>query len=79
VVAGILLLVGKKTRAAATWLGLTVLFVVLVVYVPIGVVERASLDKGLNYLAGTMPREASRRESSADQWPHETRIPKVVG
>jgi uncharacterized membrane protein YphA (DoxX/SURF4 family)/uncharacterized membrane protein len=71
-VAGILLLVGKKTRAAATWLGLTVLFVVLVVYVPIGVVERASLDKGLNYvfdtlmfcgtvllLAGAMPREAS--------------------
>ena len=69
--AGILLLAGKKTRAAATWLGLTVLFVVLVVYVPIAVVERASLDKGLNYLgdtlmfcgtilllAGAMPREA---------------------
>src|SRR5205807_8246155 len=87
-VAGALLLVGKKSRAAATWLGLTVLFVELVVYVPIGVVERASLDKGLNYLAetlmfcgtvlllaGTMPREASRRESSADQWPHETRTP----
>jgi len=68
--AGILLLVGKKTRAAATWLGLTVLFVVLVVYVPIAVVERASLDNGLNYLgdtlmfcgtvlllAGAMPRE----------------------
>ena len=70
-VAGALLLVGKKTRAAATWLGLAVLFVELVVYVPIGVVERASLDKGLNYvadtlmfcgavllLAGAMPREA---------------------
>jgi uncharacterized membrane protein YphA (DoxX/SURF4 family) len=70
-VAGILLLVGKKTRAAATWIGLTVLFVVLVVYVPIAVVERASLDNGLNYLgdtlmfcgtvlllAGAMPREA---------------------
>jgi uncharacterized membrane protein YphA (DoxX/SURF4 family) len=69
--AGTLLLVGKKTRAAATWLGLTVLFVELVVYVPIGVVERASLDNGLNYvadtlmfcgavlmLAGAMPREA---------------------
>jgi len=68
-ITGILLLVGKKTRAAATWLGLTVLFVELVVYVPIGVVERASLDKGLNYvfdtlmfcgaaflLAGAMPR-----------------------
>jgi uncharacterized membrane protein YphA (DoxX/SURF4 family) len=69
---GILLLLGKKTRTAATWLGLTVLFVELVVYVPIGVVERASLDKGLNYvadtlmfcgavllLAGAMPHEAS--------------------
>jgi uncharacterized membrane protein YphA (DoxX/SURF4 family) len=79
-VAGILLLVGKKTRAAATWLGLTVLFVELVVYVPIGVVDRASLGKGLNYvfdtlmycgavllLAGAMPREEQVRESSADQ------------
>jgi uncharacterized membrane protein/uncharacterized membrane protein YphA (DoxX/SURF4 family) len=85
-VAGILLLVGKKTRAAATWIGLTVLFVELVVYVPIAVVERASLDNGLNYmgdtlmycgaillLADAMPREAERRESSADQWSHETR------
>jgi len=70
-VAGALLLVGKKTRAAATWLGLTVLVVELAVYLPIGVVERASLDNGLNYvadtlmfggavllLAGAMPREA---------------------
>jgi uncharacterized membrane protein YphA (DoxX/SURF4 family)/uncharacterized membrane protein len=85
-VAGMLLLVGKKTRAAATWIGLTVLFVELVVYVPIAVVERASLDNGLNYmgdtlmycgaillLAGAMPREAERRESSADQWSRETR------
>jgi uncharacterized membrane protein/uncharacterized membrane protein YphA (DoxX/SURF4 family) len=69
--AGTLLLVGKKSRAAATWLGLTVLFVELVVYVPIGVVERASLGRGINYvadtlmfcgavllLAGAMPREA---------------------
>ena len=70
-VAGTMLLVGKKTRAAATWVGLSVLFVELVVYVPIAVVERASLDNGLNYmadtlmfcgtvllLAGAMPREA---------------------
>ncbi|HXJ94632.1 MAG TPA: hypothetical protein VMT20_17430 [Terriglobia bacterium] len=70
-VAGALLLIGKKTRAAATWLGLTVLFVELAVYLPIAVVERASLDNGLNYLAdtlmycgavlllaGAMPREA---------------------
>jgi len=53
-VAGILLLAGKKTRAAATWVGLTVLFVELVVYVPIGVVERASLDNGLNYVGDTL-------------------------
>jgi uncharacterized membrane protein YphA (DoxX/SURF4 family) len=72
-VAGALLLFGKKTRIAATSLGLTVLVVVLAVYVPIGVVERASLDKGLNYLfdtlmycgallllAGAMPQEISR-------------------
>jgi uncharacterized membrane protein YphA (DoxX/SURF4 family) len=69
-VAGILLVAGKKTRAAASWLGATVFFLVLVVYVPIAVVERASLDNGLNYigdtlmfcgavllLAGAMPRE----------------------
>ena len=71
-VAGVLLLVGKKTRAAAIWLGATVLFVELVVYVPIAVVERASLE-GFNYmadtlmycgaillLAGAMPRELPR-------------------
>ena len=67
---GALLLIGKKTRSAAAWLGLTVLVVVLVVYVPMAVVERASLE-GLNFLgdtlmycgavlllAGAMPREA---------------------
>jgi uncharacterized membrane protein YphA (DoxX/SURF4 family) len=53
-VAGTLLLIGKKTRAAATWLGLTVLLVELAVYVPIGVVERTSLDNGLNYAADTL-------------------------
>lgn len=70
-VAGIFLLIGKKTRAAAIWAGLTALFVILVVYVPIAVVERASLDNGFNYLgdtlmfcgavlllAGAMPRKA---------------------
>jgi uncharacterized membrane protein YphA (DoxX/SURF4 family) len=70
-VAGSLLLAGKKTRSAATWLGLTVLVVELAVYVPIGIVDRASLQNGLNYvfdtllfcgavllLAGAMPRKA---------------------
>jgi uncharacterized membrane protein len=70
-IAGPMLLIGKKKHAAATWIGLTVFFVVLVAYVPIAVVDRASLDNGLNYLgdtlmycgtvlllAGAMPREA---------------------
>jgi uncharacterized membrane protein len=73
-IAGAMLLVGKKTRAAATWAGLTVLFVELVVYVPIAVVDRANLE-GFNYmadtlmfcgavllLAGAMPREARLRD-----------------
>jgi uncharacterized membrane protein YphA (DoxX/SURF4 family) len=53
-VAGILLLAGKKTLTAAIWLGATVLVVELAVYVPIGIVERASLDNGLNYVADTL-------------------------
>jgi uncharacterized membrane protein len=69
-VAGIPLLLGKRTRTAAACVGLTVFFIELVVYVPIGVVERASLV-GFNFmadtlmfcgavflLAGAMPREA---------------------
>ncbi len=52
--AGALLLVGKKTRAAATGLGVMVLFVELVVYVPIGIMDRASLANGLNYVADTL-------------------------
>jgi uncharacterized membrane protein len=76
-VAGVLLLVGKKTRAAATAVGLAVLFVELVVYVAIAVAERASF-LGFNYMADTlmycgavlllasaMPREAQR--ASANQ------------
>ncbi len=84
-IAGTLLLMGKKTRSAATSLGLTVLFVELAVYVPIAVVDGARLT-GFNYLgdtlmycgavlllAGAMPRAA--KESSADQSFRETRVP----
>ena len=53
VIAGILLLVGKKTRTAAAWIGLTVLFVIVVEYVPIAVAERDNLE-GLNYLFDTL-------------------------
>ncbi len=53
-VAGPLLLAGRKPRAAAAWLGLIVLVTILVVYVPIAIAERASLDNGLNYLGDTL-------------------------
>jgi uncharacterized membrane protein len=75
---GILLLIGKKTRVAATWVGLSVFVVELIVYVPIAVVDRASLGNGLNYmadtlmfcgavflLAGAMPREESHQPQFA--------------
>ena len=52
-VAGVLLLAGRKTRAASAWLGLAVLFIELIVYVPIAIVERASLE-GFNYMADTL-------------------------
>ena len=52
-VGGSLLLVGRKRRAAAAWLGATVLWLVLIVYVPIAVMQRRSFE-GLNYLADTL-------------------------
>lgn len=51
--AGILLLAGKQTRAAAAWLGLTVLVVELAVYVPMAVVQHANLT-GLNFAGDTL-------------------------
>ncbi|HVB39103.1 MAG TPA: hypothetical protein VND92_11215 [Vicinamibacterales bacterium] len=89
VVAAPFLLAGRKTRAAATWIGVTVLFVEVVVYVPIAVVEHVGLE-GFNYLAdtlmyggavlllaGAMPRETS-RESSADSSSRESSAPTVA-
>jgi uncharacterized membrane protein len=53
-VSGILLLVGKKTRAAATLAGATVLLLILVAYLPMAVVEHANFVMGLNYPADTL-------------------------
>jgi uncharacterized membrane protein YphA (DoxX/SURF4 family) len=84
-VAGPLLVAGRKTRAAATWLGTIVLVTILTVYLPIGIVERASLDNGLNYLgdtlmfcgallllAGAMPRD---RQSHSQMHPEASASP----
>jgi uncharacterized membrane protein YphA (DoxX/SURF4 family) len=52
-VAGIPLLIGWRKRAAAAWIGLSVLVVEIVVYVPIAVMER-SMFEGINYLGDTL-------------------------
>lgn len=52
-VAGILLLIGKQARLVATCVGLTILFIVFVEYVPIAVVEHSDLV-GLNYFFDTL-------------------------
>jgi uncharacterized membrane protein YphA (DoxX/SURF4 family)/uncharacterized membrane protein len=90
-IAGPVLLVGKRTRAAAAWIGLAVLLVVCVVYVPFAVAERGKLD-GINYLGDTlmycgtvlllavaMPREARQGASATGSLSPETRLPQVAG
>ena len=52
-VAGIPLLIGWKSRAAALWIALAVLLVEFAVYIPIGVVERATIV-GFNFMADTL-------------------------
>ncbi len=74
VIAGPLLLIGWKSRAVATVVGLMVLLGVLAVYLPMGIVQRASLEMGVNYpmdtlmfcgavlmLAAAMPRDGLQR------------------
>ncbi len=52
-VAGTFLVFGKKARVAATCLGVTVFAIVLVVYVPMAVAQRASIT-GFNFLGDTL-------------------------
>ncbi len=52
-VTGVLLMIDKKTRAAATWTGAIILIGILIVYVPIAIVEHADLE-GLNYFFDTL-------------------------
>jgi uncharacterized membrane protein len=52
-VAGVLLLVGMRTRAAATAVGAAAVFVVLVVYIPMAFLEHTTFT-GFNYLGDTL-------------------------
>jgi uncharacterized membrane protein len=54
VITGVCLVINIKARLAATWLGITVLLVVLFLYVPIMVVNATSIDNGLNYVMDTL-------------------------
>ena len=79
VLAGIGLLFNRRARLSATWLGIFVLAVVLLVYVPI-LVSDPSSNEGLNYvfdtllysgsallLARGMPREQPRRSAAGER------------
>jgi uncharacterized membrane protein len=52
--AGACILVNKKARAAATYLGITILLIVLVVYLPIELSIPSDIGNGLNYFADTL-------------------------
>jgi uncharacterized membrane protein len=52
--AGACLLVNKKARVAATYLGITILLIILVIYLPIEISIPSDIGNGLNYIADTM-------------------------
>jgi uncharacterized membrane protein YphA (DoxX/SURF4 family) len=54
VVCGACIVVNKKARLAATYLGIMVLLVVLFVYLPIEVAYASSIANGLNYFTDTL-------------------------
>ncbi|MGB8539309.1 MAG: hypothetical protein WCD57_23000 [Acidobacteriaceae bacterium] len=54
VVIAISLLLNKQVRLAATWLGLIILLLVLLLYLPIVIANPADIANGLNYLADTL-------------------------
>jgi uncharacterized membrane protein len=51
---GACLLINKHSRLAATYLGLTILLIVLVVYLPILIAIPSDIGDGLNYFADTL-------------------------
>jgi uncharacterized membrane protein len=53
-VAGACLFINKKSRLAATFLGLTILLIVLAIYLPILISIPSDIGNGLNYFADTL-------------------------
>jgi uncharacterized membrane protein len=54
VAAALSLIVNKETRLVATWLGLLILLLVLVVYVPMMAASPSDIANGLNFVADTL-------------------------
>ncbi len=54
VVAGLSLVLNKKPRLAAIWLGMVVLLLVLFVYLPIVIAEPSDVANGLDYFVDTL-------------------------
>ena len=54
VVAGASLIVNKKARLAATYLGIMILLLCLFIYLPIVVAIPSDIGNGLNYFADTL-------------------------
>jgi uncharacterized membrane protein len=54
VASGACILVNRKARQAATWLGIMILLLVLFVYLPILVANASNIGEGLNYFVDTL-------------------------
>jgi uncharacterized membrane protein len=54
IAAGACILVNKRARLAATYLGLTILFIVAIIYLPILIDIPLDIGNGLNYFADTL-------------------------
>jgi uncharacterized membrane protein len=54
VICGVSLVIKKQARLAATWLGLFILLLVILIYVPIVVANPSDIANALNYLADTL-------------------------
>jgi uncharacterized membrane protein len=54
IVAGLCLIINKEARLAATWLGLMIFLLVIVIYVPVVIANPADIGGGLNYLVDTL-------------------------
>jgi uncharacterized membrane protein len=54
IICGVSLVINKQARLAATWLGLVILLLVILIYVPIVVANPSDVGNALNYLADTL-------------------------